>query len=47
MQAQAYQRALLVLAALITTTPAFSAGVVVQDQDKFGEVVERARPVKE
>jgi hypothetical protein len=47
MQAKAYQRALLVLAAMTTTTPAFLAGVFVQDQDKFGEVVERARPAKE
>ena len=44
MQLKAYQRALLVLVVLITATPAFSAGVVVQDQDEYREAVEKARP---
>ena len=44
MQAKAYQRALLVLVALLTATPAFSAGVVVQDQDEYREAVTNARP---
>jgi poly(beta-D-mannuronate) lyase len=38
------QRALLVLVGLLMTTPAFSAGVVVQDQDEYREAVEKARP---
>jgi poly(beta-D-mannuronate) lyase len=44
MQPKAYQRALLVLVVLITATPAFSAGVVVQDQDEYRDAVKNARP---
>ena len=44
MQLKAYQRALLVLVVLITATPAFSAGVVVQDQGEYREAVKNARP---
>jgi poly(beta-D-mannuronate) lyase len=44
MQPKDLQRALLVLVILITATPAFSAGVVVQDQDEYREAVEKARP---
>ena len=41
MQAKAYQRALLDLAALITKTPAFLAGVFVQDRHEFRDAVEK------
>ena len=44
MQPKAYQRALLVLVTLMMATPAFSAGVVVQDQDEYREAVKKARP---
>ena len=44
MQPKTYQRALLVLVVLMMATPAFSAGVVVQDQDEYREAVENARP---
>lgn len=38
------QRALLVLVVLLMATPAFSAGVVVRDQDAYREAVKKARP---
>jgi poly(beta-D-mannuronate) lyase len=44
MQFISYQRALLVLVALLTATPALAAGVVVQGQDEYREAVMNARP---
>jgi poly(beta-D-mannuronate) lyase len=44
MQPEAYQRALLALVVLMMATPAFSAGVVVQDQGEYREAVKNARP---
>ncbi|MBT8051051.1 MAG: alginate lyase [Gammaproteobacteria bacterium] len=44
MQLKAYQRALLALVVLIMATPAFPAGVVVQDQDEYREAVKNAKP---
>jgi poly(beta-D-mannuronate) lyase len=44
MQPTILQRALLVLVVLMMATPAFSAGVVVQDQGEYREAVENARP---
>ena len=44
MQPEAYRRALLALVVLMMATPAFSAGVVVQDQGEYREAVKKARP---
>ena len=44
MQPKTLQRALLVLVVLLMATPAFPAGVVVQDQDEYREAMKKARP---
>ena len=38
------QHAFLVLIGLIVTTPAFAAGVVVHDQEEYGNAVRNAQP---